>query len=257
MFTVFLRFAKIVFIFAIGIATGYIVAQEQNTSVISAQATAVKQPRYIKNNQLKAPVKLSEKNIPLTPNKSALDESEKKHCDAFSAMLDLEKMQSLIADMQSQDVNARRRSLIALSLFGNDNIKRQIDQIISDADEEDLVLRRELIKLANWQGSSSSLMQLVDSTQSAEIKIAAIQSAQINQFDDVDRQIIGDGLERALVNDPDDSVKINALDYFANTNRDRLHEVIELLPKADITPEVQKHINFLTSPASERSQDPG
>jgi len=257
MFTVLLRFSKIGFIFAIGITTGYIVAQKQNTNVIPGQTTGIKQSLYVNNNQLENPVKLPEIKTPLTLNKNAHDKLERKHCDAFSAILDLEKMQSLIADMQSQDVNARRRSLIALSLFGNDNIKRQIDQIISDADEEDLALRRDLIKLTNWQGAPSSLIQLVDSAQSAEIKIAAIQSVQINQFDDVDRQIIGEGLERVLVNDPDDSVKINALDYFSNNNRDRLHEIIELLPKADITPEVQKHINFLTNPSSARDPSPG
>jgi hypothetical protein len=252
MLEIFLRFTKIVFIFTFGIAVGYKVAQHKSADAIAAYPANTKQSSKVQSNLATPSVRILENNIRLTTKKNIPEKLENKNCGELSELLDVNNIRSLIDNMQSQNSNIRRRTLIALSLFGNSNIKQQVAQIIFDDNEEDLALRRDLIKLTNWQ-TSSNFTQLIDSTQSAEIKIAAIQSVQTSHFNDFDKQIIGKEIEWLLVNDPDDYVKINALDYFAYTDKEKLSEVINLISKNDINPEVQNHIQFLTRPFSTRN----
>jgi hypothetical protein len=114
-------------------------------------------------------------------------------------------------------------------------------------------LRLELVKATDWQGLSTDLIQLIDSAKSTDIKVAAIQSAQDSRFSDQERRLVTEQLAQKFLNEPDDFVKINILDYFANTANNELPDIIESVPKEQITPSVKEHIEFLTNPSSEGS----
>lgn len=173
------------------------------------------------------------------------ENNDKNQCDEVIKYIDIKDMNMLLADVESTDFNARRKSLIALSLLGSTDIKQQISQIIKN-EKEDTNLRRDLINATDWQGLPSDLVQLIDSTDSSEIKTAVIQSAQTSQFSDSEKQMIDEKLIQNFVSDKDDSVRINTLDYFANTASDKLVEIVNSLPKQEITPELQKHIDLLS-----------
>lgn len=172
-----------------------------------------------------------------------------EECSKLYQKIDQKSVKYLTDNLQESDFFLRKRSLIALALIGSNNGKKQISQLIADEDEN-VLLRSELVKIVDWRGMASNLLQLVDLTKSADIKVAAIEAAQTNKFNTEERQRIDNEFIKVFVDDPDDSVKINILDYFASTDRERLIKIIELLPKDDVSLDVQKHIDFLIDPSN-------
>lgn len=176
----------------------------------------------------------------------ALRKSNQPSCESIEEIA-IDKVKASIIDMDSPDFYQRRRSLLALSLLGANETQQQVDQVIT-SEEESPALRRDLIRAKDWQGQPYELTQLIRSTESAEVKAAAIQSAKTTQFDDLEKQAIEEELAQIFISDPDDMTRANVLDYFAYTASEKLNEVVGLLPKDDITPAVKEHIDFLTNP---------
>jgi HEAT repeat protein len=186
-----------------------------------------------------------------TQNNKQNTEIENHQCAKF---IDVQNVEPLISDMQSQDFNTRRRSLIALSLLGSANVKQQINEIINN-EKEDSSLRADLIKLTDWQGLSSDLINLLNKSTTADVKTAAIQSAQTSQFSENERQLVNDKLAQIFVNENDDSVRIGVLDYFANTSNNNIENIIASLPQKNITPEVQSRIDLLKTSLSNQTSN--
>ena len=266
---------KIYFLFLIGIAIGYGIGYKQVMDIMSIKNSNVEQINEVimhyenilnktqstfsnfnkkhsdflvkldgllktNNQHISSTDVLINKNEPIE-----LKDYEKNQCAEITKNIDFKNVESLVADVQSTDFSIRRRALAALLLLGSADIKQQINHIIEN-EKEDITLRGDLIKLTDWQGLSSDLVRLIDSTDSSEIKTAAIQSAQVSQFSDNEKQVIDEKLAQIFIHDNDDSVRINALDYFANTASDKLTEVVKSLSKQEITPDVQKRIDLLS-----------
>jgi hypothetical protein len=179
----------------------------------------------------------------------SVDSAKNNQCNELMKQIDVASFNTLATDTQSSDFNARRRALVVLALLGSAQAKQGVDAIIKN-ENEDQSLRLDLMKASDWQGKGIELAELVGATSSVDIKIASIQEAQDIALSSDEKKMMEAEVSREFLNNPDDGVKISALNYFANTASDKLFELVESIPKTDISPEVKNQIDFIMTPSS-------
>lgn len=260
-------------IFLVGVGVGYyyaliILAHEENTKniteVLNRYEEVMKNTQVIIKNQkrqdefLLALKTVFQKNgyhlnaIDLLKPLENIAEAKKDNVPTHHVFknINTQELEYLLKDMESSDANLRKKSLVALALLGSPERKQDIEAVIQNKDE-DPALRMELIKAMDWSNASSDLIKIIETSDSPDIKATAIESAQTAQFSNEERQGFDKYLEENIAKEGDDFVKINTLNYFANTDNQRLLDIIESLPKEHISPTLQEHIDFIINPRAE------
>jgi len=169
---------------------------------------------------------------------------------SISKHIDHDALQTVTKDMESTDFNTRQRALRAMVLLGSPEIKQQIGQIILNEDEN-VALRRDLIQSMDWQGLGDQLVGLFEKSKDSAIRFAAISAVDSSNLNETEKQSFENSLLNNVTVEPDDFIKIATLDYFSNHNREQLQLVINKLNPQEISPQLQDHIKFLTTPTQE------
>jgi len=168
----------------------------------------------------------------------------------LNKQIDHDALQTVTKDMYSTDFNTRQRALKALIVLGSPEIKQQIGQIILNEDEN-VALRRDLIQSMDWQGLGDQLVGLFEKSKDSAIRFAAISAVDSSNLNETEKQTFENSLLNNFTVESDDFIRIATLDYFSNHNREQLQLVINKLNPQEISPQLQDHIKFLTTPTQE------
>jgi hypothetical protein len=187
---------------------------------------------------------------PIVSTPSTENKTNKTPEIPISKQIDHDALQTVTKDMYSTDFNTRQRALRAMVLLGSPEIKQQIGQIILNEDEN-VALRRDLIQSMDWQGLGDQLVGLFEKSKDSAIRFAAISAVDSSNLSETEKQSFENSLLNNVTVESDDFIKIATLDYFSNHNREQLQSVINKLNPQEISPQLQDHIKFLTTPSQE------
>jgi hypothetical protein len=208
------------------------------------QETWVAKLQLIENKLQAINVTNSQTIIPVSP----VPNEQLVQYQTLTHQVDYKGVQEALQNMHSENVNTRQRALRALILLGSPEVKLQIGQVILD-EEEDTALRRDLIQSMDWQGSSEQLSNLFENSKNPIIRAATISAVDNSHLSETEKQSFEASLVKNFSNESDDLIKIATLNYFSNQNSSHLYTLIDNLDQQTISPKLQEHIKFLTTPA--------
>lgn len=170
---------------------------------------------------------------------AAYQEQQIAQCQCFDA-------ENALSASESENYGAKRRALTALSLVGSPEDKEKVVLAISD-DEEDISLRRELIKTMDWRNHGYELTDLFSDTEQSTLRTDIISAAEESTLTQQERAEFETTILENLARESDSAVKIATLDYFANTDQERYREIIGTLDSSNLSQELQQHIQSIES----------
>lgn len=172
-----------------------------------------------------------------------LSESEQQ-CQLLMKQVDYSSLKNIFIDAESDNFETKQRALKAIALVGSPEQKQKIEQVISDA-EQDISLRRELIKSADWNGYGSGLIDLFKGDKESTIRADIISAAETSSLSLEDKESFESTLLDNFSQESNDVVKIATIDYLANTNQEQLSSFVNALDMQTLSSEVKQHIQSL------------
>lgn len=221
-------------------------ATEKELSILIDKQNALIEVIQKENNLTRSKIKVLEDKLLLSvkQEQNPITSEAMQVCQSLSKQIDFDSLKNLFVNAESDNSETKQRALIALALIGSPEQKQKIEQVISNS-EQDISLRRELIKNSDWNGYGSGLVNLFKNDKQSNIRADIISSAESSDFSPKDKVIFENTLLDNLSQEHNDVVKIATIDYFANKNPDQLNSFVNTLDMKTLSPEIKQHIQSL------------
>jgi hypothetical protein len=181
--------------------------------------------------------------FPKQENNTLMSETVRQ-CERLITKIDFSALKNIFIDAEGNDFEAKQRALKVLALLGAPEEKQKIDDYIVDK-EQDISLRRDLIKSTDWSYDGHRLMNVFKESNDPIIRTDIIASAESAKLQPEDRVSLDAVLFDNFYNETNDSVKIETLDYFYNTNREQYSFFMNSININELSQEVKQHIQSL------------
>lgn len=167
-----------------------------------------------------------------------------RQCERLITKIDFSALKNIFIDAEGDDFESKQRALKVLALLGTPEEKQKIDNYIADK-EQDISLRRDLIKSTDWSYNGRRLMNIFKESNDSIIRADIIAAAESGKLQPEDRVSLDAVLFDNFYKEANDSVKIETLDYFYNTNREQYSSFMNSINTNELSLEVKQHIQSL------------
>lgn len=260
------------FAFAIGSSGGYLVGQNERLRDLEAPQKAPDVPLSREDHQVprgaqsaipgRSVQKVAAPSVPadtasvVLPSVAAPinrisngNAATKIECQATTpeTAFDAGKLSEVHQAVFSDDLAKKHDALHVLAKLGSDQIKPDLIGVALD-ENEDGAIRREMIESINWHGSVDDLAAIIERSDSADVRLAAISAIDKRKLDGVEIEKLEQSLLDSLKAGTEDGVKIAILNYFAHDGVFDLESIVNAHKQAFASPEIMQHIQFLQTP---------
>jgi len=175
---------------------------------------------------------------------NALASEPVRQCERLITKIDFSALKNIFIDAEGDDFEAKQRALKVLALLGTPEEKQKIDNYIVDK-EQDISLRRDLIKNTDWSYDGRRLINIFKGSNDSIIHADIIAAAESGKLQPEDRVSLDAVLFDNFYKEANDAVKIETLDYFYNTNREQYSSFVNSINTNELSQEVTQHIQSL------------
>jgi len=165
-------------------------------------------------------------------------------CEQLIKKIDFSILKKVFIDVESDDFETKQRALKAIALLGTPEEKQKIDYYITD-EEQDISLRRDLIKNTDWSHDARRLVNIFNESNDSLIRADIIAAAESNNLQPEERASFEAALFDNFYKENNDYVKIETLDYLYNTNRDQYKFFMNSINTDELSQEIQQHSQTL------------
>ena len=181
--------------------------------------------------------------LPKQGNNTLMSEPVRQ-CERLITKIDFSTLKNILIDAEGDDFEGKQRALKVLALLGTTEEKQKIDNYIMDK-EQDISLRRDLIKSTDWSYGGRRLINILKESNDSVIHADIIAAAESGKLQPEDRVSLDAVLFDNFYKEANDAVKIETLDYFYNTNREQYSSFVNSINTNELSQEVKQHIQSL------------
>lgn len=165
--------------------------------------------------------------------------------------VDPQALPNALRDIHSTDFKTRLNAFTTLMSAGTSEIKQQVMDAIFNKDE-DIALRRELIQRVSWQGYGKTLVDLLQNDkEDYAIRATAMDALENTKLDETEKRYYEIALQTKFESEDNDIMRTKTLNYFKNHDKSVFDELVRKINPQEISPEFQKSLQLLTTPAQE------
>jgi hypothetical protein len=173
-----------------------------------------------------------------------LDEKTLRELKISLALIDSKNVEQKAEQMFLGEAIDREEAIKAIAKVSSPEVRAEIMSFIRNPDE-DMGVRLTAIESIDWEGESETLINLFQTDDSHEIRLATVNSARETEFDNSEKEKIDQVLFENFQAEPNDFVRLAILDYFSDVQLEKVEQLLTLVPPDNFSSEVREHVELL------------